>query len=48
MFKEIYESIDINAVLAVVITAIIIPTLKYLEIGIVKHSATYIVTERGI
>lgn len=29
-------------------TAIIIPTLKYLEIGIVKHSTTYIVTERGI
>ena len=30
MFKEIYESIDINAVLAVVITAIIIPTLRIL------------------
>lgn len=29
-------------------TAIIIPTLKYLEIGIVKHSTTYIVTEREI
>ncbi len=29
-------------------TAIIIPTLKYLEIGIVKHLTTYIVTEREI
>lgn len=29
-------------------TAIIIPTLKYLEIGIVKHSTTCIVTEREI
>lgn len=30
MFKEIYESIDINAILAVVIAAIIIPTLRIL------------------
>ena len=29
-------------------TAIIIPISKYMEISIVKHSTTYIVTERGI